>query len=61
MDVQRHSFKVTFTLRSVVKSIRPHITSRSKVEILLMLTEGHTSYTQNMDLSNTGNKLIAEY
>lgn len=56
MHVQRHSFKVTFTLRSVVKSIKRHITGRSKVEILLMLTEGHTSYTQNMHISSTGDK-----
>lgn len=58
MHVQRHSFKVTFTLRSVVKSIRPHITSRAKVEILLMLTEGHTSYTHNMKIISAGDKLI---
>lgn len=56
MHVQRHSFKVTFTLRSVVKCIRPHITSRSKVELLLMLTEGHTSYSQNIKIISTGDK-----
>lgn len=58
LHVQRHSFKVTFTLCSVVKSIRPHITSRSKVEILLMFTKGHTSYRQNMKIISTGDKLI---
>lgn len=34
LHVQRHSLKVTFTLKSVVKSIWSHITGRSKVEIL---------------------------
>lgn len=58
MHVLRHSLKVTFTLRAVVKSIRPHITSRAKVEILLMLTEGHTSYTQNVKIISAGDKLI---
>lgn len=47
LHVQRHSFKVTFTLKPAVISIRPHITGRSKVEVLLMLTEGHTSDRQN--------------
>lgn len=37
---------MTFTLRSVVKSIRARITGRSKVEISLMLTGGHTDYTK---------------
>lgn len=44
MHVQRHSFKVTFTPRSAVKSIRSHISGRSEVEILLMFADGHTSY-----------------
>lgn len=52
LHVQRHPFKVTFTLWSVVKSIRPHITSRAKVALLLILAEAtqatHKRWTKSV-------------
>lgn len=47
---------MTFTLRSAVKSIRAHITGRPKVEILLMLTGGHTDYMKKKTKNKTWNK-----
>ena len=54
MHVQRHSSEMTFTLRSAVKSIRAHITGRPKVEILLMLTGGHTDYMKKQKKTKHG-------
>lgn len=61
MHVQRHSFNVTFTLKSVVESIAAHITGTLEAEILLMLRDGHTGYRRNRTLKiiTAGVKLTA--